>query len=130
MPPPSGTQEPFRRARLTTTAYRHAGLHRGPSLAKLSMRERCFVPLRPQHGSAATSARTRGKTAMDFPPDEVRFAAMLAESGMPVPPEQRPSLFEGYRHMLRLIALLGSPEEMDAEPAVTFAATAPPEERR
>ena len=67
---------------------------------------------------------------MDFPPDEVRFAAMLAESGMPVPPEQRASLSEGYRHMLRLVALLGSPEEMDAEPAVTFAATARPEERR
>ena len=67
---------------------------------------------------------------MDLPPDEVRFAAMLAESGMPVPPEQRPSLLEGYRHMLRQVALLGPPEEMDAEPAVTFAATAPPEERR
>ncbi|MBK1662474.1 hypothetical protein [Paracraurococcus ruber] len=57
---------------------------------------------------------------MDFPPDEVRFAAMLAESGMRVPPEQLPSPLEGYCHMLRLIAALGAPATFEAEPALTF----------
>ena len=58
---------------------------------------------------------------MDFPTDEARFAAMLAESGMRVPPEQLPSLLEGYRHLLRLVALLGAPAALEAEPALTFA---------
>ena len=57
---------------------------------------------------------------MGFPSDEARFAAMLAESGMRVPPEQLPSLLEGYRHMLRLIALLGVPATLEAEPATVF----------
>jgi hypothetical protein len=67
------------------------------------------------------SGRTRGVTAMGFPPDEVRLAAMLAESGMRVPAEQLPSLLEGYRHMLRLIAVLGAPATLGAEPALIFA---------
>jgi hypothetical protein len=54
-------------------------------------------------------------------PDQSNFAAMLAESGMQVPEEQLPSLFEGYQHMLRLINLLGRPATMEAEPAVVFA---------
>jgi hypothetical protein len=58
---------------------------------------------------------------MDFPTDEARFAAMLAESGMQVPPEQLPSLLEGYRHLLRQVALLSAPAALEAEPALTFA---------
>jgi hypothetical protein len=58
-------------------------------------------------------------------PNQSNFAAMLAESGMQVPEEQVPSLFEGYQHMLRLIDLLGRPAMMEAEPAVIFA----PEQR-
>jgi hypothetical protein len=58
---------------------------------------------------------------MDFPSDEARLAAMLTESGMRVPPEQLPSLLEGYRHMLRLVAVLGAPATLEAEPALTFA---------
>ncbi len=57
---------------------------------------------------------------MDPPSDEARFAAMLAESGMRVPPDQRPSLSEGYQHMLRLVALVGAPAALDAEPALLF----------
>ncbi len=57
---------------------------------------------------------------MDSPSEEARFAFMLAESGMRVPPEQLPSLYEGYRHMLRLIALLGAPATREAEPALIF----------
>jgi hypothetical protein len=55
---------------------------------------------------------------MDFPSGEARFAAMLAESGMRMPPEQRPSLFGGQR---RLTALLGAPARLEAEPALVFA---------
>jgi hypothetical protein len=58
---------------------------------------------------------------MDFSSDEARLAAMLAESGMRVPPEQLPSLLEGYRHLLRLVALLGAPMALEAEPALIFA---------
>ena len=58
---------------------------------------------------------------MDSPSDEARFAAMLAESGMRVPPEQLPSLYEGHRHVLRLIDLLGAPATLEVEPAVIFA---------
>jgi hypothetical protein len=58
---------------------------------------------------------------MDAPSDESRFTAMLAESGMDVPPDQLPSLFEGYRHLLRLVALLATPLAREAEPAVIFA---------
>jgi hypothetical protein len=39
---------------------------------------------------------------------------------MPVPPEQEPSLLEGYQHILRLLDLLGRPATLDAEPAVIF----------
>ena len=53
-------------------------------------------------------------------PKQSIFSAMLAESGMQVPEEQVPSLFEGYQHMLRLIDLLGRPVTMEAEPAVIF----------
>jgi hypothetical protein len=45
---------------------------------------------------------------------------MLAQSGMHVPEEQWPSLLEGYRHILRLLDLLGRPATLDAEPAVIF----------
>ena len=37
-----------------------------------------------------------------------------------MPPEQLASLFEGYRHMLRQIALIAAPLAFEAEPAVTF----------
>jgi hypothetical protein len=57
-------------------------------------------------------------------PDQ-SFTAMLAESGMQVPEEQLPSLFEGYQHLLRLIDLLGRPAALDAEPAVIFAPEQP-----
>ena len=54
-------------------------------------------------------------------PNQSNFMGMLAESGMQVPEEQLPSLFEGYQHMLRLIDLLGRPATLEAEPAVIFA---------
>jgi sugar/nucleoside kinase (ribokinase family) len=75
----------------------------------------------PADQSEAVSTRTRGVTAMDFPSDETRFASMLTESGMQVPPEQLPSLLEGYRHLLRLVTLLSAPAAIEAEPALTFA---------
>jgi hypothetical protein len=62
---------------------------------------------------------------MASPPDQTGFAAMLAQSGMHVPQEQLPSLFEGYQHMRRMIDLLGRPATLEAEPAVIFA----PEQR-
>jgi hypothetical protein len=31
-----------------------------------------------------------------------------------------PSLFEGYQHLLRALALLGTPSTREAEPAVIF----------
>ena len=52
--------------------------------------------------------------------DHQLFTALLAQSGMDVPPEQLASLFEGYRHMLRQIALIAAPLAFEAEPAVTF----------
>jgi hypothetical protein len=57
-------------------------------------------------------------------PDQ-SFTVMLAESGMQVPEEQLPSLFEGYRHMVRLIDLLGRPAALEAELAVIFAPEQP-----
>jgi hypothetical protein len=62
---------------------------------------------------------------MAFPSDQSSFTAMLAHSGMDVPEEQLPSLFEGYQHLLRMIELLGRPTTREAEPATTFA----PEQR-
>ena len=58
---------------------------------------------------------------MASPSERSSFAVMLAQSGMPVPQEQEPSLLEGYQHILRLLDLLGRPATLDAEPAVTFA---------
>ena len=57
---------------------------------------------------------------MASPSEQSSFAAMLAQSGMHVPEEQWPSLFEGYQHMMRLLDLLGRPATLDAEPAVIF----------
>lgn len=57
---------------------------------------------------------------MASPSDQSSFAAMLAQSEMHVPADQLPSLFEGYQHMIRLVALLGAPSTSDAEPAVIF----------
>ena len=57
---------------------------------------------------------------MDTPSDETRFAAMLAETGLHVPPSQLPSLLEGYVHLLRMIALVGAPAALEAEPALAF----------
>lgn len=54
------------------------------------------------------------------PSDQSSFASMLAQSGMQVPPEQLPSLFEGYQHMIRLVALLDTPSLEGPEPAVIF----------
>lgn len=53
-------------------------------------------------------------------PNQPNFAVMLAASGMQVPKEQLPSLFEGHQHMLRLIDLLGRPARLEAEPAAIF----------
>ncbi len=58
---------------------------------------------------------------MDALSNESRFATMLAESGMEVPSDQLSSLFEGYQHLLRLVALLATPLAREAEPAVIFA---------
>lgn len=58
---------------------------------------------------------------MDSPSDESRFTTILAESGMEVPSDQLSSLFEGYQHLLRLVALLAGPLAREAEPAVIFA---------
>jgi hypothetical protein len=69
---------------------------------------------------AIESARPKGVTKMASAPNQSKFLTMLAESGMQVPDEQVPSLFEGYQHMLRLIDLLGRPTTMEAEPAVIF----------
>ena len=57
---------------------------------------------------------------MASPSDQSGFTAMLAQSGMHVPQEQLPSLFEGYQHIRRLIGLLGRPATLEAELAVTF----------
>ncbi len=57
---------------------------------------------------------------MPSPSVQSSFTAMLEQSGMHVPQEQLPSLFEGYQHMLRLIDLLGRPATLEAEPAVIF----------
>ena len=57
---------------------------------------------------------------MASPSEEPSFAAMLAQSGMHVPEDQWPSLLEGYRHILRLVDVLGRPATRDAEPAVSF----------
>lgn len=57
---------------------------------------------------------------MPSPSVQSRFTAMLEHSGMHVPQEQLPSLFEGYQHMLRVIDLLGRPATLEAEPAVIF----------
>ena len=57
---------------------------------------------------------------MASPSEQSSFTAMLAQSGMHVPQEQLPSLFEGYQHILRLLDLVGRPATLDAEPAVIF----------
>ncbi|MGA3005007.1 MAG: hypothetical protein ABSE20_25130 [Acetobacteraceae bacterium] len=62
---------------------------------------------------------------MASPSDESSFTAMLSLSGMDVPQEQLPSLFEGYQHLQRMIGLLGRPASREAEPAAIFT----PEER-
>jgi hypothetical protein len=58
---------------------------------------------------------------VDAPSDKSHFTTILAESGMEVPSDQLSSLFEGYQHLLRLVALLGEPLAREAEPAVIFA---------
>ena len=45
---------------------------------------------------------------------------MLRLSGMDVPQEQLPSLFEGFQHLLQMIDLLRRPATREAEPATTF----------
>ena len=74
----------------------------------------------PHPDTAVESTHPKGVTKMASAPNQSIFSAMLAESGMQVPEEQVPSLFEGYQHMLRLIDLLGRPATMEAEPAVIF----------
>ena len=77
--------------------------------------------IRAPHPEAAVElTHPKGVTEMASAPNPSIFSAMLAESGMQVPEEQVPSLFEGYQHMLRLIDLLGRPATMEAEPAVIF----------
>jgi hypothetical protein len=63
----------------------------------------------------------KGVSEMTFPSDQSSFEAMLAHSGMDVPAEQLPSLFEGYQYLLRMIDLLERPTTREAEPATTFA---------
>jgi hypothetical protein len=63
---------------------------------------------------------SEGMPQMASNSDQTSFAAMLAQSEMHVPPEQVPSLFEGYQHMIRMVALLGAPSTLEAEPAVIF----------
>ena len=57
---------------------------------------------------------------MTPPPDQSEFTTMLRLSGMDVPQEQLPSLFEGFQHLLQMIDLLGRPATREAEPATTF----------
>ena len=57
---------------------------------------------------------------MASPSDQSSFIDMLSRSGMDVPQEQVPSLFEGYQHLLHMIDLLGRPATREAEPATTF----------
>ena len=57
---PFGVPEPCGRTRLTIAACKRAALRRGPSLAKLAARARCFVLLR-LHGPAAGPVRARGR---------------------------------------------------------------------
>jgi hypothetical protein len=40
---------------------------------------------------------------MTSPSDQSHFTAMLRLSGMDVPQEQLPSLFDGYQHFLHMI---------------------------
>ena len=57
---------------------------------------------------------------MNSEAERMNFVAMLAQSGMHVPPEQLPSLLEGYQHLLRALPLLGAPSTREAELAVVF----------
>ena len=86
------------------------------------MREDHLAPEASQDApaQAAEAARDMGVTEMASPSDQSSFIAMLSQSGMDVPQEQLPSLFEGYQHLLRMIDLLGRPQTREAEPATTF----------
>ena len=53
--------------------------------------------------------------------EQSHFTEMLSLSGMHVPQEQLPSLFEGYQQLLHMIGLLGRPATRESEPAMTFA---------
>jgi hypothetical protein len=68
----------------------------------------------------AEAIRGMGVLEMASPSDQSHFTAMLGLSGMDVPQEQLPSLFEGYQHLLHMIGLLGRPAAREAEPAMTF----------
>ena len=70
---------------------------------------------------AAEAISGTGVTEMASRPDQSSFTAMLNLSGMDVPQEQLPSLFEGYQHLLRMLDQLGQPTTGEAEPATTFA---------
>ena len=50
------------------------------------------------------NSMAKGVTKMASLSEGASFAVMLAQSGMHVPEEQWPSLLEGYRHILRLLA--------------------------
>jgi hypothetical protein len=69
----------------------------------------------------AEAIRDMGVHEMTSQSDQSHFTAMLSLSGMDVPQEQLPSLFEGYQHLQHMIGLLGRPAGLEAEPAMTFA---------
>jgi hypothetical protein len=90
-----------------------------------SMREDDHAPERSPSALAAPAQgayaiRGMGASEVTSPSDQSHFAAMLSLSGMDVPQEQLPSLFEGYSHLLQMIGLLDRSAPPEAEPAMTF----------
>jgi hypothetical protein len=85
----------------------------------MTIRSRGLDPYCPP-AQVAEAIRDMGVPEMTFPSDQSHFTAMLSLSGMDVPQEQLPSLFEGYQHLLHMIGLLGRPAAREAEPAMTF----------
>jgi hypothetical protein len=89
------------------------------------MREDDHAPKRSPSALAAPAEgayaiRDTGASEVTSPSDQSHFAAVLSLSGMDVPQEQLPSLFDGYSHLLQMIGLLDRSAPLEAEPAVTF----------
>jgi hypothetical protein len=51
---------------------------------------------------------------------EAEFEVLLARTGMQLTPAQKQSVFEGYPHLQALLARIGTPRGIEAEPAVIF----------